>query len=60
MWGMQLICIKWEHQRVSLEGGALEWNLNDIDLAKERCGGGIFWTEMKQVKNALKIVAFST
>lgn len=45
---------------MSLEGGALEWNLNDIDLAKERCGGGIFWTEMKQVKNALKIAAFST
>ena len=42
-----------------MKEGTLERNLNDIDLAKERCGGGVFWTEMKQVKNALKMVAFS-
>lgn len=32
--------------------GTLEWNLNDMELAKGGCGVSMFWTEIK-TKNAL-------
>lgn len=41
-------------ERLSKEGTS-EWRLSDRELAKGRCGGGVFWTEITASTNALKV-----